>query len=292
MRTISATSFVAAAAVAAAGFAGSAQAQLDPSLITGLSSGCAGSLVSLVTNSSGVSQCLSLPTAVGALTSAGNNSVIPGLQSYLSGSICGSGKPVCSQSQLQSANQTLLQGCSSDLQSNNGQNIPALIAFFLNRYSQLREGACLQAASNSSYCLITALYSVQNTTGQQLSFSGLQSLLGSQQGQQQALQALASNRTAFCTDCNKGLYSALFNGTSNQQVSGAVSQTCGSSFVDGQIPSTLKSTASGSSSSSAPSGSGSGSSGSSGNGASGINAGAVAAFGSALAAVAAGLALL
>lgn len=291
MRTISATSFVAAAAVAAAGFAGNAQAQLDPSLITGLSSGCASSLVSLVTNSNGISQCLALTNAVGALTSAGNNSVIPGLQSYLSGSICGSGKPVCSQSQLQSANQTLLQGCSSDLQSNNGQNIPALISFLISDYDPIRKAACLQNSANQ-FCIIDGLYSLQNTTGQQISFSGVQTLLGSKQGQQQALQALASNRTAFCTDCNKGLYSVLFNGTSNQEVSGAVSQTCNSSFVDGQIPSTLKSTASGSSSSSGSSPSSSSGSGSSGTGADARSAGAVAAFGSALAAVAAGLALL
>lgn len=290
MRTISATSFVAAAAVAAAGFAGSAEAQLDPSLVTGLSSGCASSLVGLVTNSN-ISTCLALPNAVGALTSAGNNSVIPGLQSYLSGSICGSGKPVCSSSQLSSANGTLLQGCSSDLQSNNGQNIPALIYYFINNYSKLREAACLQNQSGS-YCLIDGMYGLQNATGQQISFSGIQGILSNQQTQQQSLQALAQNKTAFCTDCNKGLYSVLFNGTSNQQVQGAVSQTCNSSFVDGQIPSTLKNTASSSSSSSSPSGSGSGSSGSSGNGAAGVSAGAVAAFGSALAAVAAGLTLL
>lgn len=290
MRTISAASFVAAAAVAAAGFASSAEAQLDPSLVTGLSSGCASGLIGLVTNTSGISSCLALPNAVGALTSAGNNSVIPGLQSYLSGSICGSGKPVCSSSQLSSANATLLQSCSSDLQSNNGQNIPALIYYFIQNYPRLREAACLQNQSGS-YCLIDGMYALQNTTGQQISFSGIQGILSNEQTQQQSLQALAQNRTAFCTDCNKGLYSVLFNGTSNQQVQGAVSQTCNSSFVDGQIPSTLRNTASSSSSSSSPSGSGSGSSGS-GNGAAGVSAGAVAAFGSALAAVAAGLTLL
>jgi len=293
MRTFATSSLVAAAA-AVAGLAGSAQAQLDPSLVNGLSSNCASGLVGIVTNSN-VSSCLALPNAVGALTSAGNSSsVIPGLQQYLGGSICGSSKTACTQSQLSSANSTLLQACSSDLQNNNGQNIPALVYYFINNYDRLRDAACLENSSGQ-YCLIQGLYTVQNSTGMNLTFSEIQNLLSSQSTQQQTLQALAQNKTAFCTDCNHALYSELFPNNSNQEVSGAVSQTCGSNFTNGQIPSGIRATANGNSTSSSSSSSSSGSSSSSSKNAAKatLNTGALAAAGaSALAAVAAGLTLL
>jgi hypothetical protein len=284
MRSIGATSLVAAVA-AVAGLAGSAQAQLDPSLVTGLSSGCASSLVGIVT-SSNISSCLSLPSAVGALTSAGNNSVVPGLNQYLSGSICGSGKTACTKDQLSAANSTLLQACGSDIQGSNG-GIPALVAYFINSYDRLRTAGCLQD-SQGEYCLVKEMYTLQNVTQMPISFSGIQSLLSNQSTQQQSLMALSANKTAFCSDCTHALYSTLFPTNSNAQLAGAVNQTCNSTFLDGKVPSTIKSTANGNSTSaSSSSGSGSGK-----NAAAGINLGSVAAFGSALAAVAAGLALL
>ncbi|KAJ9478854.1 Midasin [Pseudozyma hubeiensis] len=286
MRTFPATAV--AGVAAALTLASTASAQLDPSLVTGLSSSCASGLVGLVA-SSNVSSCLALPNAVGALTSAGNNSVVPGLQSYLSGSICGSGKPVCSTSELSAANATLLQSCSSDLSSNNGANIPALVYYFINSYDKLRNAGCLQN-SQSQYCLIEEMYALQNATGRQISFSSIQGLLSNETVQGQSLQALAANKTAFCTDCTHALYSTLFPTNSNQRVMGAVEQTCNSSFVDGKIPSSIKSTAQGNSTST---GSSSGSSTTkSGNGAMGGFGGAIVAVGSAVAAVAAGLTLL
>ncbi|KAJ1019989.1 hypothetical protein NDA16_004270 [Ustilago loliicola] len=290
MRTISSTSLVAAVA-AVAGLAGSAQAQLDPSLITGLSSGCASGLVGIVT-SSNISSCLSLASAVGALTSSGNSSVVPGLNSYLSNNICGSGKTACTKDQLSSANNTLLQSCGSDLTSNNGANIPALVYYFINSYDKLRNAGCLQN-SQGQYCLTNELYMLQNVTQMPITFSSVQGILSNEQTQQQSLMALAANKTAFCTDCTHGLYATLFPNNSNQQLAGAVGQTCNQTFLDGKVPSTLKSTANGNSTSAASSSSGSASgSGSGNNAAAGINTGAVVAFSSALAAVAAGLTLL
>ncbi|CDS01988.1 hypothetical protein, partial [Sporisorium scitamineum] len=268
-----------------------AQAQLDPSLVTGLSSGCASSLVGLVTNSN-VSSCLALPNAVGALTSAGNSSVVPGLQNYLSSNICGSGKTACTATQLSSANATLLQSCASDLTSNNGANIPALVYYFINSYDRLRTAGCLQNSAGE-YCLTREMYVLQNTTQQPISFTTIQSILSNETTQQQSLQALAMNKTAFCTDCTHGLYTVLFPNNPNQRLAGAVNQTCNSTFLDGKVPSTLKSTADGNSTATSSGSSSSGTGKSSGNtAAANINAGAIAAFGSALAAVAAGLALL
>lgn len=292
MRTVT-TSLVAAAAVVA-GLVGTAQAQLDPSLVTGLSSGCASGLVGIVT-SSNISQCLALPQAVGALTSSGNSSVVPGLNSYLSGSICGSGKTACTEAQLSAANVTLLQSCGSDLSSNDGENIPALVYYFINSYNKLRTAACLQNSQNE-YCLVKELYTLQNVTQQPLTFSNIQNVLSNTTTQQQSLQALASNKTAFCSDCTHGLYATLFPNNTNAQLAGAVNQTCNSTFLDGKIPSTLKSTANGNNtaSASASSSAASGSSGSSsGHNAAAANlnlgAGSIAVFTSALAA---GLTLL
>ena len=285
MRTITTTSLVAAAATLV-GLTTPASAQLDPSLVTGLSSNCASGLVGLVTTSN-VSSCLALPTAVGALTSAGNNSVVPGLESYLSSSICGSGKTACTTAQLSAANATLLQSCGSDLQQ--GASIPTLIAFFLNRYDSIRTAGCLQN-SQSKYCLIEEMYTLQNTTQMPISFTTIQSILSNSTTQQQSIQALAANKTAFCTDCTHGLYTALFPSNSNQRLAGAVNQTCGAEYLDGKIPSSLKSTAQGNSTSS---GSSSGS-GSKGNGALGLlDVKSVVSVGTAaLAAVAAGFTLL
>ncbi|PWY98823.1 hypothetical protein BCV70DRAFT_201615 [Testicularia cyperi] len=294
------TSSIGAGAVAAtalvAGLAGTAEAQLDASLISGLSAGCATGLVGIVTNSN-ISTCLSLGTAVGALTSSGNNSLVPGLNQYLNSAICGTGKPVCSSAQLAAANQSLLQSCASDLQSSSGSNIAALVYYFINGYPQLREAACLQQSNNSQYCLVQGMYALQNATQMPITFSGIQQIISNQTTQQQSLQALAANKTAFCTDCNHGLYTELFQGSSNQQVMGAVSQTCGQSFLDGKIPSTLKQTAANASSTGTASGSGASSTSTSGSrnaapASFGIAGSHVAALGSALAAVAAGLALL
>ncbi|CBQ71173.1 conserved hypothetical protein [Sporisorium reilianum SRZ2] len=289
MRAVSTTSLVAAAAVAAVTFTGTAQAQLDPSLVTGLSAGCASGLVGLVTNSN-ISSCLALPSAVGALTSAGNNSVVPGLQNYLSNSICGSGKTACTSTQLAAANGTLLQSCGTDLRSNGGANIPALVYYFINSYDKLRTAGCLQNSAGE-LCLTKEMYALQNTTQMPISFTTIQGILSNETTQQQSLQALAANKTTFCSDCTHGLYAVLFPGNSNQRLAGAVNQTCNSTFLDGKVPATLKSTANGNSTSSAAGSSASGK-GSGNTAAAGFNAGAVAALGSALAAVAAGLALL
>lgn len=238
------TTFVGAAVLA---LAGTASAQLDPSLVTGLSAGCASGLVGLVTNSS-VSSCLALPSAVGALSSAGNTSVIPGLQSYLSNSICGSGKTACSTAQLGAANSTLLQTCGADLASNNGANIPALVYYFINAYDKLRNAGCLQNSAGES-CLTNELYTLQNITQTPVTFTSIQSILSNQTTQQMSLQAVAANKTAFCTDCTHGVYSILFPTNSNQRLAAAVNQTCGASFLDAKIPSSLKSTAQGNSTS-------------------------------------------
>ncbi|KAJ1031248.1 hypothetical protein NDA18_002466 [Ustilago nuda] len=285
--TISSTSVIAAVA-ALAGLAGSAQAQLDPSLITGLSSGCASGLVGIVA-SSNISSCLSLASAVGALTSSGNSSIVLGLNSYLSDNICSSNKPACTKDQLSSANDTLLQSCGSDLRANGGANIPALVYYFINSYDKLRTAGCLQN-SQGEYCLTNEMYMLQNVTQMPITFSSVQQLLNNEQTQQQSLVALSANKTAFCTDCTHGLYATLFPNNSNQQLAGAVAQTCNQTFLDGNVPSTLKSTANGNSTTASSSSPGSGSG--SGNSAAGLNTGAVVAFSSALAAVAAGFALL
>ncbi|SNX82086.1 uncharacterized protein MEPE_00792 [Melanopsichium pennsylvanicum] len=291
MRAVTTITVAAAAAFAGfAGFAAPAAAQIDASLVTGLSSGCASSLVGLVTNSN-ISSCLALASAVGALTSAGNASIVPGLNNYLSNNICASGKSPCTSSQLSAANSTLVQSCGSDLASNNGQNIAALVYYFINSYDKLRNAACLQNSKGES-CLVEDMYALQNATNVPLSFTSIQSVISNQTSQQQALTALSVNKTVFCTDCTHGLYTTLFPTNSNQQVAGAVSQTCNSSFTDGKVPTTLKQTAtvnSTSASASSPSNSVSSSSGR--NVAASFNTGAVAAFGSVLAAVAAGFAL-
>nr|QBH67482.1 hypothetical protein UE_1416 [Ustilago esculenta]QBH67595.1 hypothetical protein UEMT_2061 [Ustilago esculenta] len=282
MRAVSATTLV-AATVAVAGFVGTASAQLDPSLVTGLSAGCASGLIGIVT-SSNVSSCLALPQAVGALTSAGNSSVVPGLNQYLGGSICGSGKTACTKDQLSAANNTLLQSCGSDFALNNGQNIPALVYYFINSYDKLRTAGCLQD-SKGELCLVQDMYILQNVTQQPISFTGIQSILSNQTAQQQSLMALTANKTAFCTECTHGLYAVLFPNNSNAQLAGAVNQTCSSTFLDGKVPSTLKSTANGNSTSAA-------SIATTKNAAAGVNMGAVTAVGSVIAALAAGLALL
>ncbi|SPO32363.1 uncharacterized protein UTRI_02920 [Ustilago trichophora] len=286
MRAIATTTTLAIAATVA-GLAGTVSAQLDPSLVTGLSANCASGLVGIVTTSN-ISSCLALPSAVGALTSAANtSSVLPGLSNYLNNNICGASKSPCTKDQLSAANSSLLQSCATDLGANGGQNIPALVYYFINSYDRLRTAACLQDSTGTS-CLVKDMETLQDTTRMNLTFSAIQNVLSNQTIQQQSLMALSANKTAFCTDCTHGLYSVLFPNNSNQQLAGALGQTCNTTFLDGKIPATLKSTANGNSTTTTSSATANGGK----NAASPVNIAAIASVGSLVAALAAGLALL
>ena len=246
-------------------------------LIGSLSSGCTAAIGGFVLNpTSALATCLSLGDALSTFTQAGSDSsLVPSFNTYLSTDICG--KPACSGQALSDANTTLNNGCNAqDKASNGGVNGASLFQELLDNYYTLRNSACYANSATNTNCVVESMYAVQNATGKPLSLSTLTGLLGSSSSSQSLIQSLEQNKTLLCSDCNKAILSAALKGsnisTSQVQQAGqssgmtgslvqSTTQTCGQSFLDGSIPSTVKnasvtssgSNASGSSGSSAAS---------------------------------------
>ncbi|GEM09771.1 hypothetical protein Rt10032_c09g3788 [Rhodotorula toruloides] len=230
------TAIALTAALAATG----AHAQSASSLLNGLSSQCTSAATSLL--GSDFASCSQLSGLLSVVTASG--SVVNPINTWL-GSVCSASN--CSTAAITNATSVIDNGCSSELSS--GQAIVTAARSVVANFNAVKEGICLQYSSNSTFCITDLLQSVQSATGQQVTLSTLTSLNASM------LQSIPSS--AVCTDCAHGLVtklgSALSNGTSSStqsSVFGAVSSYCGSSFADGQVPSTLKEASSSSNSSS------------------------------------------
>ncbi|BGP08273.1 hypothetical protein JCM10049v2_004120 [Rhodotorula toruloides] len=230
------TAIALTAALAATG----AHAQSASSLLNGLSSQCTSAATSLL--GSDFASCSQLSGLLSVVTASG--SVVDPINNWL-GSVCSASN--CSTAAIQNATSVIDNGCSSELSS--GQAIVTTARAVVANFNAVKEGICLQYSSNSTFCITSLLQNVQSATGQQISLSTLTSLSAS------TLQSIPSS--SVCTDCAHGLVtklgSALSNGTSSStesSVFGAISSYCGSSFADGQVPSTLKEASSSNSSSS------------------------------------------
>jgi hypothetical protein len=121
----------------------STMAQLPTGLVSGLSTQCIGGLSGLITNTD-LNTCLSLTTALTTFSGAtGSNSLVPGLQTYLSNNIC---PTACSASTLTSANQTIVSSCQAEL--TNGTTIVTPLVYLFTHYDTIRSAACLKNGNN------------------------------------------------------------------------------------------------------------------------------------------------
>lgn len=132
-----------------------AQSQLPQGLIDGIGTPCLLSLSSLLSNDD-LNKCLQLNEAIttfGAVKS--NDSLVPALNTFLTQDFCPA--DACQQSTLTSANDTLYQSCTSDIES--GKNpILKLLPAFLKDYTPIKTATCLQdTKANDQNCIVQTL---------------------------------------------------------------------------------------------------------------------------------------
>ena len=229
--------------------ASTAQAQipgLSSGLISGLSTNCLGGLASLLGNQE-LNSCLAITSVVTRLGGVGqNDSLVGPLNTYIGSNLCPAN--ACSNSTLSSANSTINQSCSSEIQS--GQNIlPGLLQLVVSNYNAVKTASCLEdTKANDQICVVQTLTNLQQNLGQNVSLNTITNLSkGGSSALQPLLQKLAGNSSAFCTDCNKGILSTLaptlqtyLNASTNQAIQQAVTEGCGQTFLASGVPSDLK----------------------------------------------------
>ncbi|KAI5480934.1 hypothetical protein MNV49_006744 [Pseudohyphozyma bogoriensis] len=229
MRLTLATAFVGMGAL-------SANAQLS-----GLSTSCTTAAEGLLT--SGLSSCINLSGLISLLSASG--SIISSFDSWLDGACT----QTCSSDTLANATSTIEAGCSSDLAS--GEAIATGLDVLVSNYTEVKSLLCLQATSNSSYCITQSVAAAAPSVAALA--GGVEDLIT---GGTSSISSLVSQvpTSELCTDCNKGLVTELedllaASGTNSSSEAtsalSSISSTCGSSFTDGTLPSDVsaKSTA-------------------------------------------------
>lgn len=115
---------------------------LNSPLLSGVSTGCLSSLVTLV--GSDLSSCLHLTSAASLLSNQDQSLAAP-LNNFLSDEIC-SNQP-CSDQTLSSANSTIRNGCQSELQAGMTQSgnvtLPVILNGLIENYEVVRQAGCL-----------------------------------------------------------------------------------------------------------------------------------------------------
>ncbi|KAG6333690.1 hypothetical protein ID866_5397 [Astraeus odoratus] len=208
-----------------------------------LSSQCSSALISVA--GSPDSACLNPNGIVSLALTNSTSSVIPGVDSWLSG-LCALGP--CSNSSLQAIFTNITNGCSTELGELgfSTSDTANLTTYLEDAYPTIRQIWCLKDTSVNQLCVTEDLYAIQNATTT-LTLSNLVGVVG-----QLTSGSTSVPQNVTCGDCSKAAYTIasqdypalLANSTSS------VSAYCGSSFVDGQMPSDIEETASSSNSTS------------------------------------------
>jgi len=215
--------------LAAAGFAAS---QSISGL--GLSQQCQSILTSTLANPS-VSQCLNTITALNIFTTAANTSIVPAVDNWLKG-VCAAAP--CDNSTLTQATQNITSGCQSDL-SNLGitsQDTQTIVNDVLQFYPTVRKVACLELKSNNSLCVTDVLDDLQAVVGP-LSTNNIVSII---QGVLSGNSTVSIPKSVTCNDCTEAAWAIIKQdipaAASNTQITGVISNTCGSDFLNATQP--------------------------------------------------------
>ncbi|CAG8786365.1 26017_t:CDS:2, partial [Dentiscutata erythropus] len=132
--------------------------------------------------------------------------------------------PKCSDSLISNFNSTFQSKCSDDIAKNNTETMG--IYDFIYVYSPFRDSFCLKN-STGGYCVIETLENIENAQIQG-SYTNLSSKV-------------------LCTTCNKAIANTLLNymkshpppsdlSTASTFLTTELNQTCGPSFLDGNVP--------------------------------------------------------
>jgi len=202
-----------------------------------LSSQCTSALAQIATNPS--SACLSPSSLLPLITSAGNSSLVSGVDSWLT-NVCGVAP--CSNDTLAAIVTNVTAGCSSDLSAFGftSGNSATLVSTVQQFYPTVRNVACLK--DGSTLCVTETLTNLQNAVGN-LTATSIAGLIATGNA------TLPSNVT--CSNCVKAGYNTVnsaFPGLLGSSNSTLQSQ-CGSSFTDGSAPAGIVESATNSSSS-------------------------------------------
>lgn len=206
------------------------------SLVSGLSSSCQAAAGSLLSSEFG--SCANIIGLVSVIGSKG--SVVPSLNTWITG-ICTSNP--CSDSTLSTAQSSVNTGCSDDVTKGTASAVS--LTTIVGNYKPIRNMLCTQYVSNGTYCVPGILTDIQNASGKNISVMEVQGLLT--QGSS-ALQTMLGNIPSgtYCTDCGKAIFieaaQIKANGTSTNATaaSGSLGSQCGASFVDGNLPTTVR----------------------------------------------------
>lgn len=215
-------------ALTALSFLAQAQAQN----LTSISQSCQTTVTGIL--ASPIANCINVAGLLGVASASG--SVITPLDGWIKG-VCST---TCSPSDLSTAKTNVMSGCAADLQSGN----PAAEAIYVltANYTQVKDVLCLEAVSNSTFCLTDFLNNVQTSSGKTLDLNTVAGLISSNV---QTLESLLGSlpNSQLCSDCNKAFVSKVtpFLPQSDvSQLDALATSKCGASFVDGSLPSTVK----------------------------------------------------
>ncbi|KAH9940485.1 uncharacterized protein BXZ73DRAFT_98914 [Epithele typhae] len=232
-------------------FAAVAGLQLVAAQESSISTACQSTLASIATSSDG--NCLNAGGLISILSGTSSSTdLIPPIDSWAKG-MCS--RSACTNSTIATVVANVTSGCSADLASFGLQNVDAgqITSLVQQFYPTVRNVLCLADTKNSStLCATEALYSLEPTIGT-ISTSNLESLLTSVL----AGSVPSISKNATCTDCSKAqftLISQAFGDLIPSSVTSTLSSECGSSFVDGSMPSSVTQLASKSSVTSTPNG--------------------------------------
>eukprot|EP00918_Siedleckia_nematoides_P055046 GHVU01120093.1.p1 GENE.GHVU01120093.1~~GHVU01120093.1.p1 ORF type:complete len:286 (+),score=17.64 GHVU01120093.1:98-955(+) len=214
-------------------------------IIGSLSSSCQSAAAGLMTTEFGT--CANIMSFIPIIGAPG--SIISPFSDWVSSSC-----PLapCSNSTLTAALSSVSTGCASDITK--GVPIAIALSSIIANYVPIREMACAQYASNSSFCAEALFTNIEQATKKNVTISVLENTLT--QGFSTLIPLLAAvPKEDYCNDCGKELYILTSQikptGQSSSDAASAsakndvlVSSICGAPFVNGTPPSTVRQAAS------------------------------------------------
>ena len=193
-----------------------------------LSSQCQSTLLTVASSSD--SACLNIGGLAGLLTTSSNSSLVPTVNSWLSGACS---QAACTNSSLAAIVQNITSGCGDDLAqfgiSNSSGTTDQITQAVQEAYPTVRDIGCLKVDSNNTLCVTDLLDDVESVEGT-LSLDNIAALLP------QILTGQVSSLPSYitCNDCVKQAFTVLQTdqpSLANQTVEDALTSQCGSDFL-------------------------------------------------------------
>ncbi|KAG0143247.1 hypothetical protein CROQUDRAFT_109335 [Cronartium quercuum f. sp. fusiforme G11] len=210
----------------------------SPAKIAGISSSCQEASEILLASDLG---CANLKDLQPILSSNLSSNVLPPFIAWVE-EICPTSP--CSDSVINTGVKILEKGCASELTI--GTSAVVVLSGVIENYLPLRRMVCEQYKSNGSYCVTSLL----TTIGQNLTITTLKTILID--GFSSLVPFLTSvHKFSVCNECGHFLYndamtmksqkdSETINSSKASEREKILTEICGSSFLDGKVPTTIQ----------------------------------------------------